>query len=116
MYFVCIKKEHASDIISYLPNQTMEQVYLEDILETNPDKSLFVKRDDINLTNTPAKKALKPIRVGIVGKGGQGERIYSVYGHAITISAYGGGVGARTGLYKTANNDIRKLSINECKK
>lgn len=35
-------------------------------------------------------------------------------GHAITLSAYGGGVGAKTGLYLT-NDGIRKLSINECK-
>jgi DNA (cytosine-5)-methyltransferase 1 len=35
-------------------------------------------------------------------------------GHAVTLSAFGGGVGARTGLY-LINNRIRRLSINECK-
>lgn len=45
---------------------------------------------------------------------GHGERIYSPLGHAITISAFGGGVGARTGLYQT-DQGIRKLSINETK-
>ena len=61
-------------------------------------------------------KDFKPIRVGIINKGGQGERIYSPKGHAITLSAYGGGVGARTGLYSTKEGRIRRLSINECKK
>jgi len=44
---------------------------------------------------------------------GQGERIYSPYGHSITLSAYGGGVGSKTGLY-LINDKIRKLSPREC--
>ena len=55
----------------------------------------------------------KPIQIGKVNKGGQGERIYHPAGHAITLSAYGGGVGSKTGLYKI-NNQIRKLSPREC--
>lgn len=55
----------------------------------------------------------KPIQIGIVNKGGQGERIYHTHGHAITLSAYGGGVGAKTGLYKIGDN-IRKLTPREC--
>ncbi|WP_342278958.1 DNA cytosine methyltransferase [Candidatus Tisiphia endosymbiont of Myopa tessellatipennis] len=35
-------------------------------------------------------------------------------GYAITLSAFGGRVGARTGLY-LINNRIRQLSVNECK-
>ena len=41
----------------------------------------------------------KPIRVGQIGKGGQGQRIYSVKGKSVTLSANGGGQGAKTGLY-----------------
>lgn len=55
---------------------------------------------------------LRPIKVGYLGKGGQGECIYSPKGHAITLSAFGGGVGARTGLY-LINGRVRKLSLNE---
>ena len=54
---------------------------------------------EINLPN-------RPIQIGYVNKGGQGERIYSPYGHAITLSAYGGGAGAKTGLYYV-NGKIR---------
>lgn len=55
----------------------------------------------------------KPIRIGTVNKGGQGERIYHKCGHAITLSAYGGGVGAKTGLYMI-NGKIRRLAPREC--
>ena len=55
----------------------------------------------------------KPIQIGRVNKGGQGERIYHILGHAITLSAYGGGAGAKTGLYKVGDK-IRKLSPREC--
>jgi DNA (cytosine-5)-methyltransferase 3A len=41
-----------------------------------------------------------PVRVGQYGKGGQGQRIYSVRGKSVTLSANGGGQGAKTGLYK----------------
>lgn len=55
----------------------------------------------------------RPIQISIVNKGGQGEHIYHPLGHAITLSAYGGGVGATTGLYKIGDT-IRKLSPREC--
>ena len=55
-----------------------------------------------------------PVRVGQVGKGGQGQRIYSVRGKSVTLSANGGGQGAKTGLYKIDLPDgdyiIRKLT------
>ncbi len=56
----------------------------------------------------------KPVRIGKYGKGGQGQRIYSVHGKSVTISANGGGQGAKTGLYKIDLPDgdyvIRKLT------
>jgi len=84
-------------------------------------QDLVIQRDDIQLKecvdvsrdmlgNFPQK----PIRIGIVNKGGQGERIYSSKGHAITLSAYGGGVGAKTGLYMI-DGKIRRLAPEECR-
>ena len=55
----------------------------------------------------------KPIRLGIVNKGGQGERIYSTKGIAITLSAYGGGIFAKTGGY-LIHDRTRKLHPREC--
>ncbi len=82
----------------------------------------FIQRDDIEIyKNYSASFSLfgkfellnKPIQIGIVNKGGQGERIYHPLGHAITLSAYGGGVGAKTGLYLIIGK-IRKLTPREC--
>ena len=55
----------------------------------------------------------KSIRLGTVNKGGQGERIYSTKGIAITLSAYGGGIFAKTGGYMV-NGKPRKLHPREC--
>lgn len=63
--------------------------------------------------NIKEKYSDTPLRIGIVNKGGQGERIYSPLGTAITLSAYGGGAGAKTGLYRV-NGRIRKLAPREC--
>lgn len=56
----------------------------------------------------------KPIRIGEFGNGGQGQRIYSVFGKSVTLSANGGGQGAKTGLYKIVISDdkfvVRRLS------
>jgi DNA (cytosine-5)-methyltransferase 3A len=55
-----------------------------------------------------------PVRIGTIGKGGQGDRIYSVHGKTVCISANGGGRGAKTGLYKINLPDgdytVRKLT------
>jgi len=55
-----------------------------------------------------------PIRIGVIGTGGQGGRIYSVHGKTVALMANGGGGGAKTGLYKIDLPDgdytIRKLT------
>ena len=69
-----------------------------------------------NCLTTVQKDSLvcTPVRVGHYGKGGQGQRIYSVVGKSVTLSANGGGQGAKTGLYKIDLPDgdyvIRKLT------
>lgn len=97
-------------------------VSLTSILEENPENAKVIERDDIqiykdlNFQNSLFEEEIsvnKPIQIGIVNKGGQGERIYHPSGHSITLSAYGGGVGAKTGLY-LIDGKIRKLSPREC--
>lgn len=60
------------------------------------------------------------VRLGQIGKGGQGDRIYSVTGKSVCLSANGGGRGAKTGLYKIDLPDgdylIRKLLPVECER
>ncbi|MBN2824079.1 MAG: DNA (cytosine-5-)-methyltransferase [Campylobacterales bacterium] len=104
------------------PKPTHKQVSLLDILEDNPIEAKIIERDDIVFTREFKPKPNlfgeldlpnRPIQIGYLNKGGQGERIYSPYGHAITLSAYGGGAGAKTGLYHI-DGKVRKLSLREC--
>ena len=104
------------------PNPTNENVCLENVLERNPTNAKVIQRQDINIYKnySPSNSLFgetevlnKPIQIGKVNKGGQGERIYHPLGHCITLSAYGGGVGSKTGLYLVGGK-IRKLSPREC--
>lgn len=121
VYFVALRKDMKKKdkpALDYAPpKENRKKVFLDDILEKEVDKDFIVNRSDIQIlkNENDIVNKLEPIRVGIVNKGGQGERIYSPKGHAITQSAYGGGVGARTGLYNTKQG-IRRLTVNECKK
>lgn len=73
------------------------------------EKFRDVDTDD-DLLTTPQDR---PVQFARYGKGRQGERIYKVDGHAITFSAYGGGIAARTGAYDI-DGVIRKLAPREC--
>ncbi|MBP6387126.1 MAG: DNA (cytosine-5-)-methyltransferase [Pseudarcicella sp.] len=104
------------------PKPSNKPVCLEDILESKPQNAKIINRTDVEIyKNHTQTNSLfgeiqllnKPIQIGKVNKGGQGERIYHPLGHAITLSAYGGGVGSKTGLY-LINGQIRKLSPREC--
>lgn len=55
------------------------------------------------------------VRIGTIGKGGQGERVYSINGKSCTLSANGGGRGAKTGLY-LIEGQVRKLNIIEAER
>jgi len=116
VYFVCLRKDFNSGYsLKYTkPKESYKKIFLSDILEKEVEKNLYISRDDMILDTSLVEKQLKLIRIGQVNKGGQGERIYSPSGHSITLSAFGGGVGARTGLYYI-NGKVRRLSIGECK-
>ena len=45
------------------------------------------------------KSSRQLVKVGHFNKGGQGDRVYSIEGKSVTLSALGGGRGAKTGLY-----------------
>ena len=121
VYIVGFEKSINSENFKFPENLNIP-ISLEDILEDNPNDAKIIERSDIEIykdffieEDIFGNKTLpnKPIQIGKVNKGGQGERIYHPAGHAITLSAYGGGVGSKTGLYKI-NNQIRKLTVLEC--
>ncbi len=115
IYMVCFRNDLGiDDFVFPAPFKLIRHV--EDfLLDENdvPDK-LYVQREDTYMENKVDNKySNKPIRLGIVNKGGQGERIYSTKGIAITLSAYGGGAFAKTGGY-LVNGKYRKLAPREC--
>lgn len=57
----------------------------------------------------------RPVRVATFGNGGQGQRVYSIDGKSVTLSALGGGWGAKTGLYQIKDY-ARKLEPIECER
>lgn len=93
----------------------------KDILKIGIDKSqTLLARDWKGFGNQTMSGVLKPLRLGEIGKGGQGDRIYSVLGKSISLNANSGGRGAKTGLYKIDLPDgdyiIRKLYPIECER
>lgn len=98
-----------------IPNVTLPEdrgILLRDILESNVDEKYFVPNYNTTWSsdkpideNKDKYKTLRiggdtpTIRLGQIGNGGQGDRIYSLDGKSIALSALGGGRVAKTGLY-----------------
>lgn len=114
IYIIAFRKDLGVTDFEF-PSPIPLDTHLEDLLEDDNalTNSLCIERDDMNYDSSTGKVDSKPVRIGTVNKGGQGERIYDPRGTAITLSAYGGGVGAKTGLY-LINNKVRRLTPREC--
>jgi len=85
--------------------------------ESGSFKRLEVRNDSkLNALTTSQTDSVvcSPVRVGVLGAGGQGNRIYSVQGKTIALMAHGGGRGAKVGLYRIDLPDgdyyVRKLT------
>ena len=89
-------------------------IYLKDIVEhgetKEKDLANFTKFNNKTYTNYD-----RPARIGTIGKGGQGERVYSVEGKSVTLTANGGGRGAKGGLY-LVDGTVRKPTPIECER
>jgi len=89
-----------------LPLREKSQTLCANMYKVNADNS--IRRKDYGLL------VCAPVRVGQIGNGGQGSRIYSVQGKTVALTANGGGQGGATGLYKIDLPDgdytIRKLT------
>lgn len=115
VYMVCFRNDINHSDFSF-PKPFKLKRHVEDFLLTDETmvQELYVNRDDVVFNNrTDDRYRDSAIRLGIVNKGGQGERIYSTKGIAITFSANGGGVFAKTGGY-LINGKPRKLHPREC--
>lgn len=78
-----------------------------DVIEAENSENL-ISETTFNSKKDVQTRCDKPLRIGTIGKGGQGERVYSVYGKSVTLTANGGGRGAKTGLYLIGDT-VRKL-------
>lgn len=113
-----------------IPQPEDKNILLKDILEKEVDSKYNVqgvalrnrgqgKKPEYNGTEKANAMTTvqtdSMIRIGQIGKGGQGDRIYSPEGKSVNLSANGGGRGAKTGLYLD-NLQIRKLTPVECER
>ena len=115
IYMVCFRNDLQIRDFSY-PKPFPLTKHVEDFLleDESMVSTLYVNRPDTYYKDKKDDSySSSSIRLGTVNKGGQGERIYSVKGIAITLSAYGGGVFAKTGGY-LINGRPRKLHPREC--
>ena len=118
IYFVCLRKDLELSEFQF-PEPTDECIALEELLLPSDDPrldDLIIERSDLRWNSElHPDRENRPLRIGTVGKGGQGERVYSPKGHAITLSAYGGGIGAKTGMY-FVDGRVRRLHPVECRR
>lgn len=115
IYMVCFRKDLKVGYFQF-PKRFKLTKHVEDFLldDEKMVEDLYVEREDTVYNGAADDKTSdRSIRLGIVNKGGQGERIYSTKGIAITFSAYGGGVFAKTGGY-LVHGRPRRLHPREC--
>ena len=100
-----------------VPQPEDKGILLKDILEENVDEKYYVKinekyglkglcgSDEKSKSMTASmhkgygNDGVTTVRIGSLNSGGQGDRIYSLDGKSVNLSANGGGRGAKTGLY-----------------
>lgn len=96
-----------------------KHIYLKDILETECTEKLKSYCIDANYfkgTNLEhyLKKKVRQVvfekteKIGQIGKNGQSNRVYDMNGKSVTLSANGGGWGAKTGLYVIPHGYIKE--------
>ncbi len=114
IYFVAFRND--LEVFNFqFPEPKKIDITVSDILvpkEEVPDYAL-IDRVVKYTKDDPQDRSNKTVRIGTINKGGQGDRVYSVNGVGITLSAQGGGAGAKTGGY-LVDGVVRKLTPREC--
>ena len=115
VFFVAFRKDVVGAVMS-CPISPEKKVSLRSVLLPDDQASKYVidvSEMSPQIDESPRIKQQEPINIGSIKKGRQGERVYHPAGHAITLSAGGGGIGAKTGLY-FINGKVRRLAPREC--
>lgn len=111
LYIVAIKKSLKIKEFTF-PTGKKTACCLNDVLFDESDKYNVGVSREYSINARPLKrKGL--IQVARIGRGRQGERIYSPQGYATTLSSQSGGLGGKTGMY-LINGTVRKLYPREC--
>lgn len=77
-----------------------KNIVFNDIKDDIVDERLIIpKTYNLTLNSNVIYNVNKPIRLGGYAGQGQGQRVYSMKGKSVCLSALGGGWGAKTGLY-----------------
>ena len=89
---------------------------LADIIIPDQENNIpgnYIIQREYQLSRQHNQRSNKLERIGAIGLGRQGERIYSINGQGTTLSTQGGGLGGKTGMY-LINGTVRKLYPREC--
>ena len=92
-----------------------KHIVVDDIIDKNAKGINFIDKAIFNENKIIAEKSDKPIKVGIINKGRQGERIYATNGKTVTMMAAAGGLGANTSLYMVGDV-VRRLTVLEAER
>lgn len=114
IFMVCFRNDVDCSEFKFPEKRGLSRHVEDFLLPESETASMYKERPDFVITHPEAidKYSDSPSRIGIVNKGSQGERIYSIKGIAITFSAFGGGVFPRTGGY-LINGKLRRLHVRE---
>lgn len=115
IYIVAFRNDLNIDTFEF-PQGLNKFKVLKDVLITKAENKIkgnyYIDRE-YTIKSNPKRKENRLIRIGEIGLGRQGERIYSINGQATTLSSQGGGLGGKTGLY-LIRKKVRKLFPREC--
>ena len=116
IYIIAFRKDLGIESFDF-PDPISETKIVSDILEKEKvvPRECYINRPDIKIYGDEKKviDPRRPLQIGKLNGGGQGERIYSTFASGITLSAYGGGAASKTGAY-LVNGKVRKLTPREC--
>jgi len=118
LFWTNIKFELPEDRGIVLKNILQDDAEVDDRMITKNHKAFCLDASyykGSSMEHTIQRKARTMVKLGHIGNSNaQGNRVYSVDGKSVCLSANGGGGGAKTGLYEI--NGIRKLTPIECER
>lgn len=86
--------------------------YINDLIKIDKQENIKANQDKASCLTGSGHI---PKRIGNIGSNAQAHRVYDSNAKAVTLVGLGGGLGAKTGLYKI-NTEVRRLIPVECER